>query len=82
MRLPGCAGVDIMAVVLSRYFGTDRYALRRAHVTWDGRWYSVDMYHRDELVERRPLKGHAEGYAEDAAENYVMGIGEFNLNNC
>tara|TARA_R110001583_G_scaffold14066_5_gene59361 strand:- start:567 stop:689 length:123 start_codon:yes stop_codon:yes gene_type:complete len=40
------------------------------------------MYHRDELVERRPLKGHAEGYAEDAAENYVMGIGEFNLNNC
>jgi hypothetical protein len=66
-----------MATILSRYYGVDELKLRKAHVTWDGRWYSVDLYHRDELIERRPLKGHAEGYAEDAAENYVMGYGEF-----
>ena len=77
MRLPGCAGDDIMAVILSRYFGTDRFADLEAHVTWDGRWYSVDMYHRGDLIERRPLRGRSEGDASDVAEDFVKDYYEF-----
>jgi hypothetical protein len=34
------------------------------------------MYFDGELVETRPLYKHSERYAEDCAENYVMGIND------
>ena len=36
--------------------------------------FYVDMYKKDKLVESRPLYQHSLMYAEDCAENYVMGI--------
>ena len=32
------------------------------------------MYLQDGHVEKRPLYEHSERYAEDCAENYVLGI--------
>ena len=36
--------------------------------------FYVEMYKDDILIETKELYVHSESYAEDAAENYVMGI--------
>jgi len=36
-------------------------------------WF-VEFYIHDDLVERRDLFEHNEQYAEDAAENWVLGV--------
>jgi len=60
---------------ISTYWGSDEYADRRAEVLHDKEaGFYVEMYYKDELIETRPLYEHSERYAEDCAENYVMGI--------
>ena len=47
---------------------------RRADVIkLDGHW-GCRLYNNNEVVKTEFYKGHSESYAEDAAENYVMGI--------
>lgn len=36
--------------------------------------YEVDYYEGKTLLKSEPLHNHSESYAEDAADNYVMGI--------
>jgi len=61
-------------IINSEFFGTDEYKSRYAKVIWESHYYSVKMYENDSLVERRRLKGHSERYAEDCAENWVLGV--------
>jgi hypothetical protein len=63
---------------LSTYYGSDEYSDRIAKVFWDmnKKEYFVDM----KMNGRSELRGmtiHNESYAEDCAENFVMGYGEF-----
>ena len=59
---------------ISTYWGDEKYANRRAEVMKNEQGFYVDMYKEDELIESRPLYEHSERYAEDCAENFVMGI--------
>ena len=63
---------------LSEYFGSDKYSDRIAKVLWDDskEEYFVDM-RKDGYSELRSMSNHSERYAEDCAENFVMGHGEF-----
>ena len=64
---------------LSEYFGSEKYSDRTAKVLWDDskKEYFVDMK-RDGYSEIRSMSRHSKRYAEDCAENFVMGYGEFN----
>ena len=63
---------------LSEYFGSEKYSDRTAKVLWDtdSKEYFVDMK-MEGRSEIRGMKIHSERYAEDCAENFVMGYGEF-----
>ena len=63
---------------LSEYFGSEEYSDRTAKVLWDDskKEYFVDM-RKDGYSEIRSMLKHSERYAEDCAENFVMGYGEF-----
>ena len=63
---------------LSEYFGSDKYSDRIAKVLWDDskKEYFVDM-RKDGYSEIRSMSNHSGRYAEDCAENFVMGHGEF-----
>ena len=64
---------------LSVYQGSEEYSDRVAKVLWDtdSKEYFVDMK-MEGRSEIRGMKIHSERYAEDCAENFVMGYGEFN----
>ena len=64
---------------LSKYIGSDKYSDRSARVLWCAinREFFVDMQ-KDGFSELRSMNPHNERYAEDCAENFVMGYGEFN----
>jgi len=63
---------------LSTYMGSNEYSDRIATVLYDNskKEYFVDMY-KEGFSELRGMKIHSERYAEDCAENFVMGYGEF-----
>ncbi len=61
-------------IINSEFFGTDEYKSRYSQVVWESHYYSVKMFKDDKLVEHRPLQGYSEYYAEDCAENWVLGI--------
>ena len=63
---------------LSTYYGSDEYSDRIAKVFWDidKKEYFVDMK-MNGRSELRGMRIHSERYAEDCAENFVMGYGEF-----
>ena len=63
---------------LSEYFGSEKYSDRIAKVLWDDtkKEYFVDMQ-KSGYSELRSMSNHSERYAEDCAENFVMGHGEF-----
>ena len=65
-------------IELSTYIGSDQYDDRIAKVLWDtdSKEYFVDMK-MEGRSEIRGMKIHSERYAEDCAENFVMGYGEF-----
>ena len=75
--------------ILHEYYGDDEHDNRKAVVirkedstyydtthhrkhTYDT--YSVIMIKDGKIIEERLLKGHSEEYAENCAENFVMGI--------
>jgi len=59
---------------LSTYWGDEEYHDRKANVMRDENGFYVELYKGEELIEVRTLYDHSEIYAENAAENYVMGI--------
>lgn len=63
---------------LSTYLGSDKYSDRTARVLWCTiqKTFFVDMQ-KDGFSEIRGMGVHNEQYAEDCAENFVMGYGEF-----
>ena len=65
-------------IELSSYHGSDEYSDRVAKVLWDNerKEYFVDMK-KDGFSAIRGMSIHNERYAEDCAENFVMGYGEF-----
>ena len=65
-------------IELSSYHGSEEYSDRTAKVLWDTdkKEYYVDMQ-KDGYSELRSMSRHSERYAEDCAENFVMGHGEF-----
>ena len=61
-------------IKLHDYWGSDEYSNRRAEVMKNVHGFYVIMYVDDKPIETRELYQHSERYAEDCAENYVMGI--------
>lgn len=59
---------------LSGYYGSDEYSDRTAKVFRNKQGFYVEMYLNNKLEERRDLYDHSEYYAEDCAENWVMGV--------
>jgi len=57
-------------IVFSSYVQGD---LKAETVRMNGSW-GVDYYNNSEFVKTEIYKGHSELYAENAAENYVLGI--------
>lgn len=56
----------------SDFFGKDE--IRKASIYASHRGYEVQFYEYNDLVETRLLYEHTRQYAEDACENWVMGI--------
>ena len=67
-------------IELSSYHGSEEYSDRIAKVLYDNskKEYFVDMK-MEGRSELRGMKIHSERYAEDCAENFVMGYGEFGI---
>ena len=67
-------------IELSSYHGSEEYSDRIAKVLYDNskKEYFVDMK-MEGRSEIRGMKYHNERYAEDCAENFAMGYGEFRL---
>ena len=70
---------------LSCFYGHGEYEDREAYVRWcsDRKEYFVDMKITNELgnssySELRSMGYHNEQYAEDCAENFIMGYGKIN----
>jgi hypothetical protein len=61
-------------MIISSYFGVEQYEDRIAHVCKDDKGFYVDLYYQDAWLEKRELYDHSERYAEDCAENFVLGI--------
>jgi hypothetical protein len=59
-----------MNTLLSEFLHGDR----KASVLKHGDGYIVKMFQGETLKEARPIIGHTEDYAEEAAENWVMEI--------
>lgn len=59
-----------MSEPLSEFIQGDR----RASVYKSGDGYVVNMYEGVVLKEARPIVGHTEDYAEEAAENWVLRV--------
>ena len=74
MRYKGPTSRGNPNVAISTYWGDEEYSDRMANVMLNETGFYIDMYKDEKLVERRPLYEHSEIYAENAAENYVMGI--------
>ena len=60
---------------LSRFKGDGEFADREARVLFSDymKQYFVEM-REDEYIETRNMGSHNERYAEDCAENFVMGL--------
>lgn len=61
-----------MEEVLSAYFSDD--GKREAHVRKEAHGFYVDLLIDGVVVEKRTLYKHSETYAENCAENFVLGI--------
>tara|TARA_Y100000361_G_C11157316_1_gene344963 strand:+ start:1767 stop:2024 length:258 start_codon:yes stop_codon:yes gene_type:complete len=57
-----------------RFHGTDKYSNRDAVVLRDNQGFWVCLILNGLMVEKRDLTSHSEQYAEDCAENWVLGV--------
>jgi len=65
--------------VISTYYGDkpSDYAGRRADVCKDDYHFYVRFYNKDKLIWTELFSDKSERWAEDVAENYVLGVGSF-----
>lgn len=61
-------------MIISTYYGDGEYEDRIAHVCKDDNGFYVNLYYGDAWLETRELYDHSERYAEDCAENFVLGV--------
>lgn len=61
-------------MLVHEFFGQDKYANRKASVFKEGEGYVVYMIQDSAVVEERTITGHSEVYAENCAENWVLGV--------
>lgn len=54
---------------------------RKATITRDQYHWVVDLFEDSQKIETRLITDHTLQYAEDLAENFVKGYGEFNKDN-
>lgn len=59
---------------ISTHYGTHKHAGRKAHVIREGDKYVVIMIQDTAVIEEREITGHTQQYAEDTAENWVLGV--------
>jgi len=59
---------------ISTYWGDNEYSDRKAIVMKNSEGFYVEFYKEEKLWERRNVYEHSEIYAENTAENFVMGI--------
>jgi hypothetical protein len=59
-----------MSQVISEYMNDDRTAVIRK----ESEGYEVDLYKNKILIETRKVHNHSNAYAEDVADNYVLGV--------
>ena len=57
---------------MQTYFSDDKIKVAKVYEAYEG-WF-VEFYKNNKLVERRDLFEHSEEYAENAAENWVLGV--------
>jgi len=60
--------------IYHEYYGDGEYDNRKALIFKNDNTYGVVMIKDGKIIEERLLKGHSERYAEDCAENFVMGV--------
>ena len=61
-------------MALHTFYGTDKYSDRKAVVFKDDIGFIVYMIQDSAIIEERTISGHSEQYAEDCAENWVLGV--------
>jgi len=61
-------------MLLHQFYGTDKYSNRKSVVFKIDTGFLVYMIQDSAIIEERTLEGHSEQYAEDCAENWVLGI--------
>ena len=57
-----------------RYHGTDKYSKRTAIVWRNAEGYYIKCYDNKDMFKRIDVYKHSETYAENTAENFVLGI--------
>ena len=60
--------------IFHEYYGDGEYDNRKAIIFKNNNTYGVVMIKDGKIIEERLLKGHSEEYAEDCAENFVVGV--------
>ena len=60
--------------IIHTYYGDDEYADRKSIVINKEDTFCVVMIEDGKIKEERMLNGYSEVYAEDCAENFVIGI--------
>lgn len=58
----------------SWFYGECDYKERSAQLLKDGSEYVIKFYDHGSLVRERVIASHSERYAEDTAENWVIGV--------
>ena len=61
-------------MLLHQFYGTDKYSNRKSVVFKIDTGFLVYMIQDSAIIEERTLEGHSEQYAEDCAENWVLGV--------
>ena len=56
------------------FFGEGKYDNRKAIVFQEVDEYVVVMMQDESIIEERTISGHTKQYAEDCAENWVIGV--------
>jgi hypothetical protein len=62
------------AIVVSTFYGTKSFKDRSSEVLRDNRGFFVRLYSHESCVGERHLFEHSEVYAENTAENWVLGV--------
>lgn len=63
---------SVMRTWVSRFYSDDQK--RHADVVASNNGYEVEMYEDDKQVRRQQCWEHSRQYADDCAENWVMGV--------